>query len=228
MTAATETGRLQILVIEDESKVARIVSRALEAVGYQVTAVASGTRGMKLARTGMFALVILDLILPDVSGISLLDTLQALIPDQEIIVLTALADPNAKVHCLEHGASDYVTTPFDPAELVARVRLRLRERAKVDEKRHIRRGQYTLDLQKRIFHIGDRATILATREVDLLEYLMAKAGEACTREELRNHIWGETSNMHTNVVDVCVSRLRHKLDDDCLQTVRNVGYLFVD
>jgi DNA-binding response OmpR family regulator len=184
---------------------------------------------MKLARTGIFALVILDLILPDVSGISLLDTLKALLPDQEVIILTALADPNAKVHCLEHGASDYVTTPFDPAELVARVRLRLRERARIDEKRHIRRGNYTLDLQKRVFHIGDVPMLLATREADLLAYLMTRAGEACSREEIRNQIWGGSPNLETNVVDVCVSRLRQKLgDDDCLQTVRNVGYLFVD
>jgi two-component system OmpR family response regulator len=216
----------RILVIEDEAKMAKLVARALLAAGFEVDTEATGRRGLELLRHGVFDLVILDLLLPDVDGVSVLADARELDFEPRVIVLSALADVRSKVMCLELGACDYMTKPFELAELIARVRLRSRERQPAPE-RYLRSGHYVLDLQRRTVEDGEAPVPLTTREFVLLEYLMGHAGQTCTREELLEHVWGYAFDPGTNVVDVCVGRLRHKLGGACVATVRNVGYCFI-
>jgi DNA-binding response OmpR family regulator len=188
---------------------------------------ASGLRGLALVKTDAFRLVLLDLMLPDVDGLSILDYIQEQHPDQLVIVMSAVADVHSKVRCLEAGACDYVTKPFDLPELVARVRLRLRERRQTDKARVLETDGFSLDLQMRRVTAGSRTISLSTREFVLLEHLMRQAGRVCTRNELLEDVWGYTFDPSTNVLDVYIARLRHKLGGDSIQTVRNVGYAFV-
>jgi DNA-binding response OmpR family regulator len=152
---------------------------------------------------------------------------RALVPDTPVLVLSAVTDVRSKVVCLDLGACDYVAKPVELAELVARVRRRIR-RGSANGRHELRRGHYVLDLERRTFHDGREQVPLTTREFALLEYLMDHTGKTCSRDELLERVWGYTFDPGTNVVDVCVGRVRHKLDERCLVTVRNVGYRFVD
>jgi DNA-binding response OmpR family regulator len=159
--------------------------------------------------------------------LSILGSVQESHPEQQVLILSALGDVHSKVRCLEIGACDYVTKPFDLPELVARVRLRLRERRQTQKTRYLEADGYVLDLQRRSVTVDGRTTSLSTREFVLLEYLMERAGDVCNREELLEHVWGYTFDPATNVLDVYVGRLRSKLGGQPIQTVRNVGYAFV-
>jgi DNA-binding response OmpR family regulator len=217
-----------VLIIEDERKMAMVLNRALGSAGFHVTAVETGISGLDALRESAYALAILDLLLPDLDGLAVLARARAAVPETPVLVLSAVTDVRSKVVCLELGACDYVAKPCDLPELVARVRLRTRQRAHAEPRNHLRRGHYTLDLQRRVLQNGAGQIPLTTREFVLLEYLMERAGETCARDELLEHVWGYSFDPGTNVVDVCIGRLRHKLSDECLVTVRNVGYCFVD
>ena len=206
---------------------AMIVTRGLSAAGYEVQTAATGLDGLEALHKGLFDLVVLDLRLPDVDGFALLTRAAAMEADQLVLVLSAVTDVRSKVHCLELGACDYLTKPFELAELVARVKLRTRERPQTKTRRRLQRGRFVLDLQRRVVHDGSVTVILSTREFLLLEYLMEREGETCSRGDLLQGVWGYSFDPGTNVVDVCVGRLRHKLGGDCVTTVRNVGYCFV-
>lgn len=228
MAAIDATGRADdgILVIDDDPATARVIARTLEAAGFAVTTADSGRRGLSLAAQGSFGLVILDLVLPDVDGLAVLDRFRRLHPRQRVLVLSALDDADSKVRCLEDGACDYVTKPFEPAELAARVRVRLGDLDDEPE-RYVEFGGFRLDRRKRRVGGPDGTSPLSTREFVLLEYLMRRGGTACTRDELLAEVWGYTFETVTNVLDVYVGRLRGKLGADTIQTVRNVGYEFV-
>jgi DNA-binding response OmpR family regulator len=206
---------------------ARLVVRAIAAAGFDSTAEATGLGGLEQLRSRTFDLLILDLLLPDVDGFSVLASATELDSHPPVIVLSALADVRSKVACLEFGACDYITKPFELGELIARVRLRARERHAMKPPRFVRSGDFVLDLQRRVVENGSGPVPLTTREFLLLEYLMGRQGEACTRDELLEHVWGYAFDPGTNVVDVCVGRLRHKLGGYFVATVRNVGYSFV-
>jgi DNA-binding response OmpR family regulator len=166
--------------------------------------------------------------LPDLDGVALLARATELVPDQPVLILSAVTDVRSKVRCLELGACDYVPKPFELAELLARVRLRTHERLRPKQlRRRMTSGRYVLDLQRRVIETGEQQISLTTREFVLLEYLMEHEGETCSREDLLEHVWGFRFDPGTNVVDVCVGRVRHKLGGDCVTTVRNVGYCFV-
>jgi two-component system copper resistance phosphate regulon response regulator CusR len=170
-------------------------------------------------------MVILDLILPDIDGFSVLDRTLELEPEQRVLVLSALSDMRSKVRCLELGACDYVTKPFDLPELVARVRLRLHESRRTEkDERYIHVSSFTLDTQRRVAVVGEEHVALATREFLLLEHLARHHGDVCSREELLEGVWGYTFDPGTNVVEVCIGRLRHKLGGQVIETIRNVGY----
>jgi DNA-binding response OmpR family regulator len=218
----------EVLVIEDERKMAMVLNRALSSAGFRVDVEVTGTAGLRALGGNGYALAILDLLLPDVDGVSVLAQARTVAPDVPILVLSAVTDVRSKVVCLELGACDYVAKPCELPELIARVRLRTRPRARQEPPRHVRRGRYVLDLQRRVLNEGERLVALTTREFMLLEHLMTHAGETCTREQLLEHVWGYRFDPGTNVVDVCVGRLRHKLEHDCVVTVRNAGYCFVD
>jgi two-component system copper resistance phosphate regulon response regulator CusR len=222
---AVADHEVRILVIEDEPKIATLVSRTLAAAGFKVTSATNAQRGLKHLEREAFSLMILDLILPDIDGFSVLDRTFDLVPNQRVLVLSALSDMRSKVRCLELGACDYVTKPFDLPELVARVRLRLQDgRRSEREERYIAFASFTLDTQRRVAICGKVQIPLATREFLLLEHLARKHGDVCSREELLEGVWGYAFDPGTNVVEVCIGRLRHKLGGEVIETIRNVGY----
>ena len=215
----------RVLVIDDEPKIVSFVTRALTARGFEVDSALDGVRGLELARTGSYAVVVLDLRLPDVDGVDVLRRTLEERPDQQVIVLSALPDAETKVQCLDLGAADYMTKPFSLIELLARVRRRLRQRA-ADGERFLRAGRLVVDLRNRTAETGDARVTLSAREFLLLQHLVRRREEVCTREELLGEVWGYSFDPGTNVVDVYVRRLRKKLGPDLIETVRNVGYAF--
>lgn len=214
-----------MLVIDDDAQLLRVIGRALTLAGFSVSTASNGLRGLALAQESAFKLVILDLLLPDVDGLSILDQIRPRYT-RRILVLSALSDVHSKVRCLEIGACDYMTKPFDLPELVARVRLRSQGPGEADE-RYLESDGFKLDLRKRHVTGVSGTSSLSTREFVLLEYLMRHKAETCTREELLEHVWGYTYDPATNVLEVYVARLRQKLGYETVQTVRNVGYSFV-
>lgn len=216
----------RVLVVDDEPRITSFVARALSAEGLQVDAAQDGRRGLELARTGRYGLVVLDLLLPGANGKSLLRDLMQSRPEQRVLVLSALSDVESKVECLELGASDYLPKPFSIAELVARVRARLRQPASGPGERHLRLGGVRLDLVRRVADAGSGEVSLPEREFLLLRHLMMLGGDVCGRQRLLDEVWGYGFDPGSNVVDVCVGRLRARLGAEVIETVRGVGYRF--
>jgi DNA-binding response OmpR family regulator len=214
----------RVLVVDDEPRITSFVSRALSADGFEVDTAFDGVRGFALAATGRYELVILDLLLPGLDGVTILEDLIQTRPDQRVLVLSALSDVEDKVRCLELGASDYLPKPFAVAELIARVRARVREPAPGPDERVLRAGRVSLDLVRRTVDVGEGRVSLSEREFLLLERLLLARGEVRSRERLLSEVWGYSFDPGSNVVDVCVGRLRAKLGGDVIETVRGVGY----
>jgi two-component system OmpR family response regulator len=203
----------RVLVVDDEPRIVNFVSRALSAQGFGVDGAHDGVRALELARTGRYELVVLDLLLPGLDGESVLREIMEAKPEQRVLVLSALSDVDSKVRCLELGASDYVAKPFSLAELVARVRARLRQPAAGPGERQLRAGTLTLDLERRVVETGEGQVTLSERQFLLLQHLMRKGGEVCSRQQLLADVWGLSFDPGSNVVDVCVGRLRSKFGD---------------
>lgn len=215
-----------ILVIDDEPDLVRFVRRALEADGHRVLTSTDGAEGLRLALTEAPDLVVLDLLMPGVDGRAVLSGVLATRPTSRVLILSAVADLEARIDCLEQGAIDFLAKPFAVRELVARVRSRLKEVAGPRDQNLLRVGGMSLNLRTRQLVIDGRATALSQREFLLLQHFMNKADSVCSREELLSEVWGYAFDPATNVVDVYVARLRSKLRRDTIQTVRNVGYQF--
>ncbi len=216
----------RVLVIDDEPRIVDFVSRALAAEGFRVDIALDGIKGFELARSGRYELVVLDLLLPERDGVSLLRQLMDARPEQRVLVLSALSDVRTRVECLDLGASDYLPKPFALAELVSRIRARLREPASGPDERFLRRGGITLDLVRRVADAGGGSVMLSEREFHVLRNLMLRAGDVCTRQRLLEEVWGFGFDPGSNVVDVCVGRVRAKLGPEVIETVRGVGYRF--
>jgi len=212
----------RILVVDDEPRIRDFVSRALETAGYVVDAACSGTEGLRQAVAGDYDLIILDLIMPDLDGRVFLTQLLRERREQGVLVLSCLADVTTKVDCLELGAQDYLTKPFSLAELLARVRVRLRG----DPHSHevLRVGDLMLDVGRLEANIGHGAVALTRLEFLLLRELMEHAGQSVGKGELLASVWGYDFDPGSNVVDVCVRRLRSKLGFELIKTVRGEGY----
>jgi DNA-binding response OmpR family regulator len=224
--AAQARALPRVLVVEDDESMARLLVRLLGSAGFAVTVALDGRAGLGHAVAGDFVLVLLDLGLPDIDGPTVLARMTADVPDQPVLVVSGLADGPTKVRCLELGACDYLTKPFAVAELLARARLRAHARSGRAVPKPDRRGCHVVDRRRRMVRCGDRMVVLSPRELALLEYLMRKDGETCTREELLAHVWGHSVAARSNVVNVYVARLRHKLGG-VVTTERHVGYRFV-
>lgn len=214
----------RVLVVDDEPRIVSFISRALSAEGLGVDSAHDGHRALELARTRRYELVVLDLLLPGLDGVSVLRGILEARPDQRVLVLSALSDVDSKVRCLEMGAADYLPKPFALAEFLARVRARLRQPAADVPPRTMSVGGLSLDLLRRAADVGRGPVSLSEREFLLLQHLMRKGGDVCTREELLADVWGYSFDPSSNVVDVYVGRLRSKLGADLIETVRNVGY----
>jgi DNA-binding response OmpR family regulator len=224
----------RILAVDDEPNIRSFIGRALTAAGYVTDSASTGTEGLRRALADHYDLIILDLVMPDMKGRDFLDHLLSQRPDQAVMVLSCLADVATKVDCLERGAQDYLTKPFSLAELLARVRVRLR----VDAHPHddtaraagevIRAGELTLDVGRLVADIGAGPVPLTRLEFLLLRELAEHAGESVPKGTLLATVWGYDFDPGSNVVDVCVRRLRSKLGFDLIKTVRGEGYQLVD
>ena len=218
----------RVLVVDDEPRIVSFVSRALNASGFTTDGTTEGSRALELARTGNYELIILDLMMPRVDGMTLLRTLMLERPQQRVLVLSAISDVEAKVAALELGASDYMPKPFALAELLARVRARLRQPAAKPEGKAITAAGMTLHAMRRQVEKGGKAIGLSDREYLLLAHLMRRPGEVCARQQMLSDVWGYSFDPGSNIVDVYIGRLRGKLGSDAIETVRNVGYRLVD
>jgi len=218
----------RLLVVEDEERVRQLVRRVLESEGYSVDTAATGADGLDQAAARGYGLVVLDLMLPDMSGAEVLAELLGRGLSTRVLVLSAVPEIGQRVHVLDMGALDFLPKPFAIAELLARVRARLREPVLALAPRILQVGDLRLDMQRRMLVAAGRAVPLSQREYVLLHHLMQRAGEVCSREELLNDVWGYRFDPGSNVVDVYVRRLRAKLDaTELIETVRNVGYCLV-
>jgi two-component system OmpR family response regulator len=219
-------GSSRILLVDDETKISGFLGRALAAAGYAVDTAASGTEGLRMATSGEYSLVILDLVMPGLDGRQILTRLLAERPGQPVLVLSCLADVATKVDCLERGAQDYLTKPFSLAELLARVRARVRAphgtHAEV-----LRAGDLALDVGRLEADAGRGPVPLTRLEFLLLRELIGHAGRPVGKSELLSTVWGYDFEPGSNVVDVCVRRLRSKLGFDLIKTVRGEGYRLV-
>lgn len=212
----------RLLIIEDEPRLASFVTRALQAAGYGVDVSDNGRSGLTMALTGTYAVVVLDLTLPLLSGEAVLTALLAERPDQQVIVLSARTEVNDRVRFLELGAADYVTKPFALAELIARVGARVREAGAAIAP--CENDSIRVDADARTVDAGKGPVHLTDREYRVLRHLKDRSGKACSREELLADVWGMWFNPGSNLVEVTIRRVRHKLGPDVIETVRGVGY----
>ncbi|HRO29581.1 MULTISPECIES: response regulator transcription factor [Micrococcaceae] len=221
----------QILMIEDEPRISSFVAKGLKAEGLATTVAATGREGLVLALTGGFELVILDLGLPDMDGFEVLKRIRAQDASLPVIILTARTSGEDTVTGLTSGADDYVPKPFRFAELVARVRLRLRGdngNGQAPEDPVLRHADLELDPLRHVAAIGGVEVDLSAREFSLAETFMRHPGQALSREQLLSRVWGYDFDPGSNVVDVYVRYLRNKLGASRFVTVRGVGYRLVD
>ena len=219
----------QILIVDDEPNVASFMARALQAKGFSVDIARDGREGLDRAMSRSYELVVLDLRMPDVNGVTVLKEFRRDRPHQRVMVVSAAAGVEVKVRCLELGAVDFLAKPFELAELTARVAARVGAPTSESDpsERYLRVGSLTLDLYRHAVDTGSDAGFvpLSSREFDLLRFLMTRAGRPCSREQLLDAVWDTSFETGTNVVDVYVHRLRHKLGGGQIETLRNVGYL---
>jgi DNA-binding response OmpR family regulator len=218
---------MRVLLAEDDAQVARFIRRGLREEQYAVDVAADGEEALFLAQTGEYDLILLDWMLPKRNGIDVLRTLRAQNVTAPVLVLTGRGEVSHKVEGLDAGADDYLTKPFRFEELLARVRALLRRRGDLVPTL-LRVGDLELDgLRHRVERSG-REISLTNREYALLDYLMRHAGEVVTRTSLSEHVWEQSFDPLSNVIDVHVARLRRKIDDGfpqrLLQTVRGKGY----
>ncbi|OCA85680.1 DNA-binding response regulator [Bacillus sp. FJAT-27225] len=223
----------RILVIEDEEKIARVLELELEFEGYSVTKATDGIEGLEAYRTGEWDLILLDVMLPGMSGIDLLRRIRSSDKETRIIMLTAKGSIEDKVTGLDLGANDYITKPFQIEELLARIRaaLRLKPAASLPEENEDVLTFLDLKLNKKTREVF-RNTIsieLTPREYDLLVYLLMNRKQVLTRDQILETVWGYDFAGDTNVVDVYIRYLRKKIDlpdlPSLIHTVRGVGYV---
>ena len=221
------TGQQTILVVEDEASIASFVSLYLKNAGYAVRAVTTGSAAIQYAASEQPALIILDLMLPDVDGIEVCQRIRK-DSDVPILMLTARDEDVDKIVGLEVGADDYLTKPFNPRELVARVKSVLRRSAperRGDETHEIRHGDLVINAGRREVKVGEDEIQLAPKEFDLLWELLDHKGIVLTRDQLLERVWGYTFAGDTRTVDVHVRQVRRKLGDASpIVTVWGVGY----
>ncbi|WP_044478100.1 response regulator transcription factor [Paenibacillus antibioticophila] len=230
-----------ILVVEDERKIARLLQIELESEGYAVSLAPDGVEGWAAYKAGGIALVLLDVMLPGISGIDLLQRIRAVDAETPVIMLTAKGSVTDKVTGLDLGANDYVTKPFDMEELLARIRVLLRKAPSTngtraagepDPDEWLCAADLRLNEATRQVERAGREIVLTQREFDLLAVLLRHKRLVLGREQLLNQVWGFEYTGNTNVVDVYIRYVRKKVDEgfspELIHTVRGVGYVLRD
>ncbi len=220
---------MTILVVEDEKKLAGFMRKGLEEHGFSVTVSHDGDEAYLLARTESYDLIVLDIMLPGRDGLSILKNLRDQKNTVPVVLVTARSEANERIEGLNLGADDYIAKPFYMDELLARVHAVLR-RTSGEQLSILRAGDLAVNLMTREVQRGDADITLTPREFGLLEYLMRSPGRVFTRSQILEHVWGYGFDPQTNLVDVCIQRLRSKIDlgadASLIETVRGVGYRF--
>ena len=213
----------RILIAEDEFRIASFLEKGLRANGFTTAVVADGNAAASAARDSDFDLLVLDLGLPGRDGLDVLAAIRRRGDRLPVIVLTARESVPDRVAGLERGADDYVTKPFSFEELLARIRVRLRDTGS-EEQTLLRAGDLVLDLRTRRASVDGRAVELTAREYALLEVFLRHPDQVLSREQLLSHVWGYDFDPGSNLVEVYVRYLRKKLGDGVIETVRGMGY----
>lgn len=218
---------MRILVVEDEKRIADFVNRGLESAGYTVDLAENGEAALELIHAHDYDLVILDLMLPDMDGLSVLEKARNRKVSPPVLILSARGGVDDRVKGLELGADDYLVKPFAFVELLARVRALLRRGQSTPERLVV--GDLALDCVRRKASRGNEPVDLAPKEFSILEYLMRNRGRPLSRTMIVEHVWDMEYDGLTNIVDVYIRHLRSKIDDrfpvKLIHTVRGIGYM---
>jgi two-component system, OmpR family, response regulator len=220
---------VRVLLVEDDQTIAGFVEKGLREAGFAVDPVADGRSGLQKALAEPYDAAIVDVMLPQMDGLALIDTLRARGIRMPVLILSAKRSVDDRVRGLQAGGDDYLTKPFAFAELLARVQALIRRATGAAEPTRLSAGDLTLDLLTRKVQRGAQSIELRPREFALLEYLLRNAGRVVSKTSILSHVWGYNFDPNTNVVDVLVSRLRDRIDKPfptkLLHTVRGVGYV---
>ncbi|WP_077324366.1 response regulator transcription factor [Virgibacillus siamensis] len=225
--------KANILIVEDEQKLSRVLQLELEYENYATEIANNGKDALNKLEDGNWDLVLLDIMLPELSGMEVLRRFRRTNQSTPIILLTARDQVHDKVSGLDLGANDYMTKPFQIEELLARVRVHLRQRSTIEQNgEQLSVGDLNVDIGTREVKREDKQIELTPREFDLLIYLLKNKNQVLTRDQLIEHVWGFDYYGDTNVVDVYIRYLRQKVDKEFnrayIQTVRGVGYTIKD
>ena len=220
---------MRVLVCEDDRVIADFVAQGLREAGFAVDVAATGTDGLRLAMENAFDVAVVDVMLPGLDGLALIEKLRAARVQTPVLILSAKRSVDDRVKGLQAGGDDYLTKPFAFAELLARVQALIRRASGTAEPTRLVAGELTMDLLSRRVERADQHIDLRPREFALLEYLMRHPGRVLSKTMILSHVWGYSFDPGTNVVDVLVSRLRDKVDRGfdrkLIQTVRGAGYV---
>ncbi|HEX7280932.1 MAG TPA: response regulator transcription factor [Vicinamibacterales bacterium] len=220
---------MRVLVAEDDQVIADFVSQGLREAGYAVDVAATGTDALKKALAGGYDAAVIDVMLPGMDGLAVIEQMRARRQQTPVLILSARHTVDDRVKGLQAGGDDYLTKPFAFAELLARLQALLRRSAGTTEPTRLVVGDLTLDLLSRKVERGGKTIELRPREFALLEYLMRHPGRVLSKTMILSHVWGYSFDPGTNVVDVLVSRLRDQVDEGfdtrMIHTVRGAGYV---
>jgi DNA-binding response OmpR family regulator len=223
---------MYVLIVEDERRLAQLVRRVLEEEGHTVDTAHDGEEGLAMAMEGSHDVVILDILLPEIDGIEVCQSLRRNKVDTPVLLLTALDSVEDRVRGLDAGADDYLPKPFAFQELLARVRALGRRKVQARDPSELRVDDLALDLRRRRAERGGRIIELSPKEFSLLEFLMRNQGRVVTRTQILDHLWGYDYATDSNLVDVYVAYLRRKVDRGngrkLIRTVRGIGYALGD
>ncbi|MBV6434620.1 MAG: Transcriptional regulatory protein CusR [Bryobacteraceae bacterium] len=218
---------MRILVIEDEKRIADFLGRGLESAGYAVDVAHDGQTGLNLSHSADYDLIILDLMLPDMDGLDVLEKVRNRKVSPPVLILSARNAVDDRVKGLELGADDYLVKPFAFVELLARVRALLRRGQPIPERLQV--GDLVLDCLRRKVARGGQNIDLAPKEFSILEYMMRNPGRPLSRTMIVEHVWDMDYDGLTNIVDVYIRHLRSKIDESyqtrLIHTVRGIGYM---
>jgi two-component system OmpR family response regulator len=221
---------MRILIVEDDEQIASFIMKGLQQAGFATDHATDGEEGLRFALTKSYDGAIVDIMLPKLDGLSLIETLRERKVNTPVIILSAKRSVDDRVRGLQKGGDDYLTKPFSFSELLARLQALIRRAGSIAEPSRLTVGDISIDLLSRAVTRGGKKIDLQSREFALLEYLMRNAERVVSKTMIMEHIWSYDFDPQTNIVDVLVCRLRHKVDKDfeksLIHTIRGVGYVF--
>lgn len=220
---------MHILIVEDEIGIMQFLQQGLEEEGYQITTASDGAKGYQLVQEHSFQLIILDWMLPKMTGLELCKAIRNQDKKTPILFLTAKDTIQETIEGLQAGANDYIKKPFSFEELVERIKVHFRN---LDENEILQLGPVTIDIQKHLVFVNDKEVSLTQREFELLSYLVKNKGKICSRNQIIEDVWDIHFEYDTGVIDVFMNAIRKKLnlkiEEDYIKTIRGVGFIAND